>query len=52
MAEERIARQEEAFVVAKAMQEDITKVSSLKKENEKYKEENQLLRYSRHHFLR
>lgn len=47
MAEERVARQEEAFVVAKAMQEDITKVSSLKKENEKYKEENQLLRETR-----
>ena len=43
-AEEKISRQEEAFIIAKAMQEKVLAFSNLQKENEKYKDENQLLK--------
>eukprot|EP00112_Aurelia_sp_Birch-Aquarium-sp1_P026102 Seg904.5 transcript_id=Seg904.5/GoldUCD/mRNA.D3Y31 product="Mitotic spindle assembly checkpoint protein MAD1" protein_id=Seg904.5/GoldUCD/D3Y31 len=46
-AEEKILQHEEAFTVAKAMQNRLTKLNEIERENEKFKEENKLLRDSR-----
>jgi len=47
IAEETISRQEEAFVIAKTMQEKLKKFKQLEMQNEKLKEENQLLKDTR-----